>query len=115
MADKKRLYVEPQPIERAAAEAAFKSPDAAVVCRALVGVAYHDPDWKWVQSRCLELLFHVNPDVRGLAATCLGHVARIHRRLDAAAVKAALAEARKDPLVAGYVDDALDDIKAYIK
>jgi hypothetical protein len=102
-------------VTRAAAEAAFGNKNTSIVCDALIGVAYHDPDWEWVQGKCLEFLRHENPDVRGLAATCLGHVARIHRRLDVATVKRALAKLLKDPLVSGRAQDALDDVAAYIK
>lgn len=75
------------PIGRKDAETAFRSGKVEAICDALVRLAYHDSDWRFVQGRCLEFLKHENPDVRGLAATCLGHLARIHGTLDLQFVK----------------------------
>jgi hypothetical protein len=53
--------------------------------------------------------------MRGLAATCLGHVARIHKRLDLDLVLGALVPLKSDPVIGGYVRDALDDIKFFLR
>jgi hypothetical protein len=70
------------PISREEAEAAFLSGEPESICQALVRVAFHDTHWRWVQAWCMEFARHSDCEVRGLAATCLGHLARIHRRLD---------------------------------
>jgi len=49
-----------------------------------------------------------------VAATCLGHLARIHRQLDTDAVTAALDRQRGDELVGPRAEDALDDIDLYM-
>lgn len=41
-------YEEPQPTDRAEAEAVFRSGDAVAICRTLVGVALYDPDRRWM-------------------------------------------------------------------
>jgi hypothetical protein len=107
-------YKEPQPISRDAASRVFETGSPEEICDALIGVTFHDPDWRWVQDRCLEFLSHESPDVRGLAATCLGHIARIHRALDQDAVVPALQRLRADPEVGGRAEDALDDIRLFL-
>ncbi|VDO15750.1 unnamed protein product [Brugia timori] len=101
------------PLSRQDAEDALASRSSAVVCRALIAIALHEPDWLWAQDRCLEELSNADPDIRGLAATCLGHVARVHRNLEKARAVAALTPLLADPEVAGRVEDALDDIAAF--
>lgn len=108
-------YHDVLPITRAEAQAAFQSNDAARVCDALVRVVFHDPDWKWVQETCLRFAKVDNPDVRGLAATCFGHLARIHGVLDAKIVVPVLREMLGDSAVAGRAEDALDDIRMFLK
>ncbi len=81
---------------------------------ALVDVAFTDSDWRWVQARCLECLEHPSWTVRAIAATCIGHIARIHRAIDLELVKSSLARAAEDPRVADYVTGALDDIVQFV-
>ena len=107
-------YDEPEPMDRATADSALRSGDSAAICRALVAVAFHDPDWVWVQEHCLRLLSAVDPDVRGVAATSLGHLARIHGALDLARVEPRLRELRNDPVAGGRAEDALDDIQQFM-
>jgi hypothetical protein len=108
-------YHEPEPITRRAAQEAFAGGDARRIADALVAVTFSDPDWRWVQGECLVLLDHPSDEVRGLAATCLGHLARIHGQLDRRPVLAALCEHRDDPVIGGRVEDALDDIATYLR
>ena len=75
-------YEEPAPIARAEALHAFRSGDPEATCFALVRLAHHDPDWRFVQRWCLDLRDDASSAVGGLAATCLGHVARIHGQLN---------------------------------
>jgi hypothetical protein len=85
------------------------------IVRALLGVTYHDPDWEWVQDRCLDFLDSPMPDVRNTAITCLGHLARIHKKLDRPKVLAALAGKLSDPQCSGRAEDAMEDIEMYAK
>lgn len=107
-------YREPQVITREEAAEAFKSTDVERITDALIGLTYHDPDGRWVQDRCLELLDYPDNDVGGLAATCLGHLARIHRDLDRDRGLSALEELRDDAEIGGRVRDALSDIAIYL-
>ena len=110
-------YEEVSPIEREAAHDLLASKDPFVVCSVLVRLAYHDPDWAWVQARCLEFARDPRPEVRGCAALCLGHLARIHRVLDLDTVLPVLRALLDDPtgsFVAGIAEDALDDIGVFL-
>lgn len=82
---------------------------------ALVAVALHERDGTWVQEHCLRLLNSPDPQLQALAATCLGHVARLHPEIDHAAAVAALERLRSDGSVAGTVEDALEDIAQFAR
>jgi len=107
-------YEDVQAIDREAAERAFASGEPALVTRALVALALHERDWRWVQNQALSRLSDPNPEIRGTAATCLGHLARLHGASDHH-VKEALEQLVGDPLIAGRVEDALDDIQQYAR
>ena len=108
-------YVEVIERDREEIEILLKSPDLPDMQDGLLSAAYYDSDWRWVQSRCLELLVHPNRDMRWLAATCLGHVARIHHELDLEVVLPALSLAKRDMSIAFGVEDALEDIRFLLK
>ena len=110
-------YAEPTFHSRVDAVAALSSPDDRVVCDALLGITFRDPDWRWVQSECAELASHPSPAVRGLVATCLGHLARIRGENDRAVADPILdvLRADPDPNVVGRVMDALDDFHMYLR
>ncbi|GGH07193.1 hypothetical protein GCM10011586_24320 [Silvibacterium dinghuense] len=93
----------------------MQSSDEQQISNALLSAAYYDPDWKWVQEKCLAFSYHRASAVRWNAATCFGHLARIHRQLDLEIVLQRLEELRADPLVKSSVEDALDDIRFYMK
>src|SRR5882724_6172059 len=106
------IYCEPQPIDRRDAEHIFAPGDANQIASTLVDVTFHDPDWRWVQNVCLGFAHAEAPAVRQVAVTCLGHIARIHRKLDLETVLPVLKELAEDPAVT--TEDALDDIRMFI-
>lgn len=110
-----RKYQTPQYINKKLAEEAFETNDMKTICEALVAVALHEQDWKWAQDKCLGFLESESSDIRGLAATCLGHIARIHRELDKEKVLSALQTHLSDEYISGQVSDALDDIEMFLK
>lgn len=107
-------YSEPVPLTKADAEKVFASSDSDAICEALVAVALSDPDWQWTQDRCIEFTHHPEWPLRAIAATCLGHLARIHGTLDFAKVKPRLIELMKDPRTRGYAESAAGDIKMFM-
>jgi len=66
------------------------------------------------QQKCLAFLGHSDAGIRATAVTCLGHLARIHHRLDLPAVVPALNALRGDADVSGRIDDALGDIRMFM-
>jgi hypothetical protein len=103
-------------MDKASLDAAFSSGDTEKICNAMVSMAYHEHDWHWAQEKCLSFLQYSDIQISGLAATCLGHIARIHRQLDKEKVLRSLREkACINPEVAGRIEDALDDIEAFVK
>lgn len=107
-------YQEPLAFNRQLLEDAFDSDDEGLICEALLSMAFHEPDWEWAQDKCLDELESNRPRVRAIAATCLGHIARIHRVLDKEKVIFALKRHLVDEGVAGQAEDALDDIDVFV-
>ena len=95
---------------------AFQSGNIPVMCETLVTLALADSDWRKVQTYCLAFLEYHDDDVREVAATCIGHLARIHHQLDLDLVLPALYRHQSDPgrYVAGAVDDALSCIERFM-
>ena len=100
-------------ISRDDAYRAFSSGNAEEICGALVAITFHDPDLQWVQDLCLGFLSNGDSRISGLAATCLGHLARIHRSIDKEKVLGALRQHLSDDEIAGRVEDAIDDIEMF--
>jgi hypothetical protein len=109
---KKLAYHEPQSITREEAESSFASGNSEEIASALVSVAFHHADWRWVQDKCLDLARSDIASVRQIAVTCLGHVARIHRKLELEKVLPVLDELSNDHEV--HVGDVLDDIQMFM-
>lgn len=105
-----------QAITREAAEFAFASGDVRKIAFALVNVAFHDPDWRWVQDTCLNFTQSHDAGTRQIAVTCLGHLARIHRSLDLDKTVPILNKLMDDPelYVRGCTEDAIDDIQMFM-
>lgn len=102
-------------LDRATIDMAFSSDDSEKICEALVSIVFHDSDLVWIQERCIDFLEHSDIQVSGLAATCLGHIARIHRRLNKDRVVELLQEkAIRTPEISGRIEDALDDINMFV-
>lgn len=107
-------YHDPPVLDRERAVEELKSGVPERIGEALVSVALHDADSRWVQEQCLELASHPSAAVRSISATCLGHVARIHRELELERVLPVLAELRLSPETEGAAQDALDDIEMFL-
>jgi hypothetical protein len=107
-------YEEPEPASPADVLAALDRGEPQRAAEALVGAAFHYPDGHAVQELCLQLLDSQDRALAAVAATCLGHLARLHRQLDTETVRAALERQHGDPLVGPRAEDALDDLDTYL-
>ncbi|WP_392551273.1 hypothetical protein RHO14_07200 [Orbus wheelerorum] len=103
----------PEPKTKEELELNFASNDVDLIAESLVSLSLYEKDWYWAQNICLYFLDSDNPIISGLAATSLGHIARIHHNLDKQKVLLALEQKVNDPAIRGRVQDALDDIEIY--
>lgn len=110
-----RNYQEPSYLPREEAEAVFSGRDHQAICQALVDVTFTDQDRQWVESLCVRLSRHPEADVRGLVATCLGHLARIHREIDLESARGVLDQLAhdSDASVVARTEEAWDDIRMF--
>lgn len=105
-----------EPISREQAEQLLAKDDRAVICRTLVRVAMFDSDRRWAQSQCLRFAAHGDSFVRGVAATCLGHLARIHKEIDEDEVIPIVRQllADSDPQTRAIAEDTISDFSIYL-
>lgn len=107
-------YERPESIGRSEALDAIASGDSRRSSEAIIRLALNDPNGRWVEGVALDLLESDDPDVRGAAATALGHIARIHGEISIDRVLPALRHLVKDPQTAGRAGEALSDIEIFI-
>ena len=103
-------------ITRDEAEASLAYPaDVDTLCRTLLRVALHDEDGDWALGFVRPYLEHACSEVRGIAASCVGYLARIHREIDVQTVLPSLRAMETDPEVSSRVRDALEDIRQFTR
>jgi hypothetical protein len=102
------------PISATAATRAIKSGDPREISLALLRLALHGPDWVRAEQLAREHVGHPDVWVRRNAATALGHIARVHGRLDVDASLRLLHALREDPEVTDWADAALDDFEIFL-
>ena len=107
-------YHDPTPVSRHEAEKILQGNDEERICETLIALALHDPERAWVEERCLRCTEHPKWAVRAIAATALGHLARIHMTLDLVRVLPRLDALMTDAKTAGYAKTALDDLRVYV-
>lgn len=107
-------YEEKAPIPRDRAIVELESEDAERVARALVRVAFHERDRAWVEDLLATHLQSDDPWVRGVAATCAGHVARVHRMLNTTRLVPLIEALASDQSTIGRMEDALEDIEMFV-
>ncbi|HEX5726458.1 MAG TPA: hypothetical protein VFX98_13375, partial [Longimicrobiaceae bacterium] len=54
------------PLDRERAAAVLHGDDPEAMAHALVAVALHEPDWRWVQGECTRLSVHPDANLRRL-------------------------------------------------
>jgi hypothetical protein len=93
----------------------LNSNDIKEVTDTLLDITFNNEDWEFVQNECLKLLDNKITDISGLAITCLGHIARIHSKINMEKIIPRLNEKLNNPELYGRIEDALNDIKMFIK
>ena len=87
--------------------------DLEAICSQMIGFTEYEADWKQAQNTILMCLRDPRPEVSALAVTCLGHIARIHGKIDKEIVKQQLASMYIQNDMQGRIEDALDDINSF--
>ena len=75
-------------------------------------LSIYDPEW--LQRTLLESLAIEDDQVKYASLLGIGHVARIHRRLDLETVIPLLEKYRKHPKVGGTAENTLSDIEIFM-
>ena len=95
--------------------AALSSPATERAAAAVISVGLHEPDWRWAEQVCLDVLKDARQEVRAAGVTSLGHIARVHGQITLPVVIRALESLLTDPLLGGIAEDALEDIRLFAK
>jgi len=85
--------------------------DSMVVYRAIIDAVNYEPDWRWLQSRCVELLRTGRDKTTRIGAIHgIQFLAAARGEVDPEVVIPALIEAQAEPDLAWDANDALNDI-----
>ena len=105
-----------EPIGRDRAERLLAKDHRETICRTLVRVSMFELDRHWTQSQCLRFASHKDSSVRGVAATCLGHLARIHKAIDEDEVMPVVRQLLRDsdPQTRAIAEDTISDFSIYL-
>lgn len=109
------MDAEVQVVEKSIAELEnhLKPDNKKEVTDAILYITFNTNDFNWTQNVITKMMDSDNEDVAGLAITCLGHIARIHGKIDKDRVIPLLKEKSQDPRFSGRVEDALNDIDMF--
>ena len=107
-------YEQPPALSRQRLQCEFESDSSGRIADALVCAALHETDWAWVQGWCIRFAEHSDANVRRVAITSLGHLARLHQTLDLDRVLPLLAVKSNDSELQGAVEDTLSDIRIFV-
>lgn len=110
-----KKYEEITPISRSEAQLILDQGDPDGIPLTLLRLAYHDPDWTWVQDLCVSLSTHRSKWIRQTCVVCFSHLARIHGKLERQKVMPVLDRLLHDPEVKGEVEVTLDDLEVFLK
>ena len=112
----KLKYSEPLPFTRQEALDILAGKNITKICDVLIGITFHDPDRKWIESILIQNSNHENEEIRALVATCIGHIARIHKDLTINKIRPILQILLTDKgkNVRGSAEDAIEDINIFI-
>jgi hypothetical protein len=109
------VFHNPPPATPADVRAALERDDLPGALDAMVGSVLHGgAEWRELQEFNLQLLDHEDRQVSALAATCLGHLARVYRQLDQERVVSALRRVRSTLHLEGAAANALEDIEVFL-
>ena len=109
-------YETVEPINKDQAEDLLAQGSRETICQTLVRVAMFEGDRHWAQTKCLHYASHKDSFVRGVAATCLGHLARVHKAIDEDEVMPIVRQLLRDrdPQTRAIAEDTISDFSIYL-
>lgn len=93
----------------------LKGNDMNKIASDMIGFVYGEKNWKEAERVILECLDDERSTVREIAVTCIGHIARIHGKINREAVGKKFANMKKNSQINGKIEDSLDDIDIFVK
>ncbi len=108
-----KIYKTPIPISKKDAEKAALSKSASLICNALISISLYERDFLWAQDFVFKQIGSENDDVTSAAITGVGHLARIHRKIDVDKFVLEVQSLSKNVKFAGLIEDVLDDIEMF--
>lgn len=109
------FYKNVTPIDRFEAIKAIKSGISEKVYDGMLSIAFFEQDVEWAQNIFIELFKGTDTKVSALAAICIGHLARIHGRINKDLVVGILKSRLNEKELAGEIEDALEDIDQFVR
>lgn len=83
------------------------------MCQAVVDAVHSIEDYDWLLCQFKHLLGHPNDQIRGVTATCIGHIARLDLEADGEELLRLLRPMLSDVQIVGQVEDAIDDVRIF--
>lgn len=109
------FYKSVTPMGRFEAIKAIESGISEKAYSAMLSIAFFEQDVEWAQNIFLELFNGTDSKISALAAVCLGHLARIHGKINKDLVVSVLRSRLNEVELAGEIGDALEDIDQFVK
>lgn len=94
----------------------IKSDQYDEIAKEIIGLAMYEEDYEFSLKMVISCSYHTNEIVRGNGVLCLGHLARVHRKLPKESTISILNNALKDDsdYVRGQAFSAIDDIELFV-
>ncbi len=93
----------------------LNSDNIEIVTKAMLEIAFNSSDLNSNEDLFIKMLSNEDENVVGLAITCLGHLARIHGKINKDKVIPVLIKFKKNKKHIGSIEDALEDIEMFAR
>lgn len=104
-----------QDIENSIREILLCDEDTDFCCKLLLKITFDCDNWKWIQDVCIDIInSNREKNICGLAVTCIGHLARIHGKIEKNKVYDFLNQQKENSYINDRIEDAIDDINMFV-
>lgn len=104
-----------QDIENSIREILLCDEDTDFCCKLLLKITFDCDNWKWIQDVCIDIInSNREKNICGLAVTCIGHLARIHGKIEKNKVYDFLNQQKENFYINDRIEDAIDDINMFV-